>query len=227
MKTALPAFRMFPAAILSLTFAFSLIVPLLAFAEPSNESMLGLGLRSQPTYDGSASQRVEFVPVIHYLGKNWFARSTQGVLEGGGGDWSLLPGSTPERNLPTNQGARRANPISSKIIVSRMLTLERRSAFISNGTISWVPCRSQCSHALDKTSTQISAPRSISVSVQVYFAADAFPLAYLRRRHGQMRSRPGLSMILRVSSPPPLDYRRSRQEAGCYLQASDCSGRST
>src|SRR5665647_1199534 len=83
MKTALPAFRPFPAAFLSVTFAFSLIVPPLVFAELSNESLLGPGLRSQPAYDGSASQRVEFVPVIRYFGEPWFARSTQGVLEGG------------------------------------------------------------------------------------------------------------------------------------------------
>jgi len=83
MKTALPVFRPFPAAILSVTFAFGLIVPSLVFAELSNESLLGPGLRSQPAYDGSASQRLEFVPVLRYFGENWFARSTQGVLEGG------------------------------------------------------------------------------------------------------------------------------------------------
>jgi outer membrane scaffolding protein for murein synthesis (MipA/OmpV family) len=93
MKTALPlpAFRTFPAAILSVTFAFGLIVPPLAFAEISNESLLGPGLRSQPAYDGSASQSVEFVPVIRYFGEYWFARSTQGVLEGGG-RLELAPG---------------------------------------------------------------------------------------------------------------------------------------
>jgi outer membrane scaffolding protein for murein synthesis (MipA/OmpV family) len=64
-------------------FAAGLIVPLFAFAELSNDTVLGPGLRSQPAYDGSASQRVEFVPVVRYLGRPWFIRSTQGVLEGG------------------------------------------------------------------------------------------------------------------------------------------------
>ncbi len=64
-------------------FAVGLIVPLFAFAELSNDTVLGPGLRSQPAYDGSASQRVEFVPVVRYLGRPWFVRSTQGVLEGG------------------------------------------------------------------------------------------------------------------------------------------------
>ena len=59
------------------------IAPQAAYAELSNDALLGAGLRSRPAYDGSASQRVELVPVIRYFGQPWFARSTQGVLEGG------------------------------------------------------------------------------------------------------------------------------------------------
>lgn len=59
------------------------MLPLPAFAELSDESLLGPGLRLQPAYDGSASRREEFVPVLRYFGRPWFARSTQGVLEGG------------------------------------------------------------------------------------------------------------------------------------------------
>lgn len=67
----------------STTFVLALMVPLTALAELSNESLLGPGLRSRPAYDGSNSQQSELVPVIRYLGQPWFARSTQGVLEGG------------------------------------------------------------------------------------------------------------------------------------------------
>lgn len=81
MNTTLPAFRLFPAATLALI--FGLILPLTAFAELSNESLLGPGLRSKPAYDGSASQHVELVPVVRYFGQPLFMRSTQGVLEGG------------------------------------------------------------------------------------------------------------------------------------------------
>jgi outer membrane protein len=63
--------------------AFGLIVPLAAFAELSQDSMVGPGLRTRPAYDGSDSQRGELVPVIRYYGRPWFVRSTQGVLEGG------------------------------------------------------------------------------------------------------------------------------------------------
>ncbi|HEY6720612.1 MAG TPA: MipA/OmpV family protein, partial [Burkholderiales bacterium] len=83
MNTALPAVRSISAGILSAMFAFGLIVPVAAFAELSDEPMLGPGLRSRPAYDGSGSQHIELVPVVRYFGEHWFARSTQGVLEGG------------------------------------------------------------------------------------------------------------------------------------------------
>jgi outer membrane scaffolding protein for murein synthesis (MipA/OmpV family) len=59
------------------------LLPMAAFAELSNGSLIGPGLRWRPAYDGSDSQRVEPVPVIRYFGHPWFVRSTQGVLEGG------------------------------------------------------------------------------------------------------------------------------------------------
>jgi len=62
---------------------FGLILPPVAGAELSDESLLGPGLRSRPAYDGSVAQHSELVPVIRYSGQPWFARSTQGVVEGG------------------------------------------------------------------------------------------------------------------------------------------------
>jgi MipA family protein len=63
--------------------AIVMIVPAVASAELSNDSLIGPGLRSRPAYDGSAAQRTELVPVVRYFGERWFVRSTQGVLEGG------------------------------------------------------------------------------------------------------------------------------------------------
>jgi MipA family protein len=63
--------------------ALAAMLPLAAFAELSNETLLGPGLRSRPAYDGSNSRKTELVPVVRYLGQPWFVRSTQGVLEGG------------------------------------------------------------------------------------------------------------------------------------------------
>ena len=83
MNAALPADRSVSAGALSVTLALGLIVPVVAFAELSEEPLLGPGLRSRPAYDGSDSQRIELVPVVRNYGQHWFARSTQGVLEGG------------------------------------------------------------------------------------------------------------------------------------------------
>lgn len=59
------------------------VMPLLAYAELSNDGLLGPALRVRPAYDGADTQRGELVPVIRYFGEPWFVRSTQGVLEGG------------------------------------------------------------------------------------------------------------------------------------------------
>jgi outer membrane scaffolding protein for murein synthesis (MipA/OmpV family) len=91
MATVSPAFPLFHAGLRSVVLAFGLQVPLLAFAELSNDSMVGPGVRGRPAYDGSDSQRAELVPVVRYLGHPWFLRSTQGVLEGGA-RMELAPG---------------------------------------------------------------------------------------------------------------------------------------
>jgi outer membrane scaffolding protein for murein synthesis (MipA/OmpV family) len=59
------------------------MVPLAAFAELSDEPLIGAGVRSRPAYDGSGSQVLEPIPVIRYLGEPWFVRTTQDILEGG------------------------------------------------------------------------------------------------------------------------------------------------
>jgi outer membrane scaffolding protein for murein synthesis (MipA/OmpV family) len=77
------SFRPIPTKIQLAALALGLILPLAGFAEVSSESLFGAGLRSRPAYDGSASQRLDVVPVVRYFGQPWFIRSTQGVLEGG------------------------------------------------------------------------------------------------------------------------------------------------
>lgn len=91
MNTALHSPRRFPTEILFATLLIGTIIPPAAFAELSNDSLLGPGVRSRPAYDGSASQHLQFVPVVRYFGQTWFARSTQGVLEGGA-RMELVPG---------------------------------------------------------------------------------------------------------------------------------------
>lgn len=49
----------------------------------AEDTLLGAALRSRPAYDGSRSQVTDLIPVVRYYGRPWFARSTQGMLEGG------------------------------------------------------------------------------------------------------------------------------------------------
>ena len=62
-----------------------LLTGLAAFAVAAQENpiLLGAGLRARPAYDGSSTQHGDVIPVIRYYGKPWFARTTQGMLEGG------------------------------------------------------------------------------------------------------------------------------------------------
>jgi outer membrane scaffolding protein for murein synthesis (MipA/OmpV family) len=63
-------------------FAILLIFPALALAQDDN-TLLGLGVRSRPDYDGASKQEIDLIPVVRYYGQTWFARTTQGILEGG------------------------------------------------------------------------------------------------------------------------------------------------
>ena len=62
-----------------------LLLPLAALAQsaPDDYTLIGAAVRSRPEYDGSNSQTVDLIPVLRYYGKPWFARTTQGILEGG------------------------------------------------------------------------------------------------------------------------------------------------
>ena len=62
-----------------------LIVPIAAFAQNAvpDYAWIGAGVRTRPAYDGSAAQRIDLIPTVRYYAKPWFARTTQGILEGG------------------------------------------------------------------------------------------------------------------------------------------------
>jgi outer membrane scaffolding protein for murein synthesis (MipA/OmpV family) len=64
--------------------ALLLTAPLAALAQSAApESWIGAGVRTRPAYDGSAAQRADLIPTVRYYGGPWFARTTQGILEGG------------------------------------------------------------------------------------------------------------------------------------------------
>ncbi len=67
------------------TLTLALIAPLAAFAQsaPEDYALVGAALWVRPAYDGSTYERAELIPVLRYYGQPWFARTTEGVLEGG------------------------------------------------------------------------------------------------------------------------------------------------
>jgi len=82
-----------------------LLVPITAIAQivPEDYTLVGAAVRTRPAYDGSASQRTDLIPVLRYFGKPWFARTTQGVLEGGA-RWVLAPGLDAGVQLAYEEG---------------------------------------------------------------------------------------------------------------------------
>jgi len=59
-----------------------LLVPVTALGQDPG-TLLGVGIRSRPDYDGASKQELEPIPVVRYYGPALFARTTQGILEGG------------------------------------------------------------------------------------------------------------------------------------------------
>ena len=63
--------------------ALSFLLLLAAAAVQADDTLLGAGARNRPVYDGSDGQTTDLIPVVRYYGTPWFARTTQGILEGG------------------------------------------------------------------------------------------------------------------------------------------------
>src|SRR5688572_11963897 len=59
-----------------------LMLPAIVLAQ-DDYTLLGLSVRSRPDYDGASKQEIDLIPVVRYYGKTWFARTSQGILEGG------------------------------------------------------------------------------------------------------------------------------------------------
>jgi len=92
--------------------ALSFLLLLAAAAVQADDTLLGAGARSRPVYDGSGEQTADLIPVVRYYGKPWFARTTQGILEGGARfvDRGELTGGV---QLAYEQGPRDGDPGAS------------------------------------------------------------------------------------------------------------------
>lgn len=88
-----------------------LALPLAAAAQ-DDDTLLGAGLYARPRFDGSTDRTVQLIPVLRYYGQPWFARTTQGVLEGGA-RWNLRPDLDTGVQLAYEDGPRDHNPGAS------------------------------------------------------------------------------------------------------------------
>jgi outer membrane scaffolding protein for murein synthesis (MipA/OmpV family) len=88
---------------------FALLVPLSLQAQ---DILLGAGARNRPVYDGSGEQTTDLIPVVRYYGRPWFARTTQGLLEGGA-RYALNPGLDGGVQFAYEQGPRDGDPGAS------------------------------------------------------------------------------------------------------------------
>jgi outer membrane scaffolding protein for murein synthesis (MipA/OmpV family) len=60
-----------------------LLLPTAVFGQDALGTLLGVGVRSRPEYDGASKQELQPIPIVRYYGPVLFARTTQGILEGG------------------------------------------------------------------------------------------------------------------------------------------------
>ncbi len=75
--------RLLAAAILSGALAWPTLLLAQSPAAEGLGTLLGAGVRSRPDYDGASKQELEPIPLVRYYGRTLFARTTQGILEGG------------------------------------------------------------------------------------------------------------------------------------------------
>ena len=75
-----------------------------------NEKIIGVGARVRTAYDGADSNRGDAIPYLRLYGEHLFARSTQGMLEGGWrtralGAWVVGTQAAYESGRVTNESA--------------------------------------------------------------------------------------------------------------------------
>lgn len=81
-----------------------LALPSLVLAK-EDFTLIGAAVRTRPEFDGSSERTIDVHPVLRYYGERWFARTTQGVLEGGA-RWDLRRDFQVGAQLAYEQGPR-------------------------------------------------------------------------------------------------------------------------
>src|SRR4030088_832724 len=74
---------------LPLSAAVAIVLSSQALAQNTeDEKYIGAGVRVRPAYEGADSSRGDVIPYLRLYGEHFFARTTQGILEGG---WRTRP----------------------------------------------------------------------------------------------------------------------------------------
>lgn len=76
-----------------------------ALAADDNPTLAGAGVRSRPDYEGADHRTVDIVPLLRFYRGPWFARTTQGMLEGGA-RYALAEGLVAGAQLAYEAGPR-------------------------------------------------------------------------------------------------------------------------
>ena len=91
--------------------ALLLLIPSFAIAK-DDYTLIGGAVRTRPEFDGSSERTIDVHPVLRYYGERWFARTTQGVLEGGA-RWNVRQSFDVGAQLNYEQGPRDGSPDAS------------------------------------------------------------------------------------------------------------------
>ena len=83
--------------------ALLLLLPATVLAQDPLGTLLGAGVRLRPEYDGASKEELQPIPIVRYYGKILFARTTQGILEGGARG-EILPGLNLGGQLAFEEG---------------------------------------------------------------------------------------------------------------------------
>jgi outer membrane scaffolding protein for murein synthesis (MipA/OmpV family) len=92
--------------------ALLLALPALALAKDDDFTLVGAAVRTRPEFDGSSDRTLDVHPVLRYYGDRWFARTTQGLLEGGA-RWNVRRLFDVGAQVNYEQGPRDGSPDAS------------------------------------------------------------------------------------------------------------------
>src|SRR3954468_14533800 len=119
-----------------------LFAPLTAAALGDDVQFIGAGIYNHPKFDGSSAQHNDPIPQIQYIKGSWFARTTEGILEGGV-RWGIGQSAAVGVQAAYEDGPRGEHPgaslgvhaeLDGKVGPAPISSVFRLRQFLSNGS---------------------------------------------------------------------------------------------